>query len=148
LVLREPSGVGGEARGGTRVKVRGMGGRQSQEQSSVAPKPPGTARVQNCRTSNHETLNIFLILFIFIYFIFYFLVFRDRVSLYSPGCPGTHFVDQAGLKRRKPSASASRVLGSKVCATTPGSIFISVSRNVAIFGHTPKEGIRSYYRWL
>jgi hypothetical protein len=20
-------------------------------------------------------------------------VFRDRVSLYSPGCPGTHFVD-------------------------------------------------------
>jgi hypothetical protein len=26
------------------------------------------------------------------------LVFRDRVSLYSPGCPGTHFVDQAVLK--------------------------------------------------
>jgi hypothetical protein len=25
------------------------------------------------------------------------LVFRDRVSLYSPGCPGAHFVDQAGL---------------------------------------------------
>jgi hypothetical protein len=25
------------------------------------------------------------------------LVFRDRVSLYSPGCPGTHSVDQAGL---------------------------------------------------
>jgi hypothetical protein len=25
------------------------------------------------------------------------LVFRDRVSLYSPGCPGTHFVDQAAL---------------------------------------------------
>jgi hypothetical protein len=25
-------------------------------------------------------------------------VFQDRVSLYSPGCPGTHFVDQAGLK--------------------------------------------------
>jgi hypothetical protein len=23
--------------------------------------------------------------------------FRDRVSLCSPGCPGTHFVDQAGL---------------------------------------------------
>jgi hypothetical protein len=30
-------------------------------------------------------------------FFFLFLVFRDRVSLYSPGCPGTHFVDQAGL---------------------------------------------------
>jgi hypothetical protein len=28
----------------------------------------------------------------------FFLVFRDRVSLYSPGCPGTHFVDQAGLE--------------------------------------------------
>jgi hypothetical protein len=25
-------------------------------------------------------------------------VFRDRVSLCSPGCPGTHFVDQAGLE--------------------------------------------------
>jgi hypothetical protein len=25
-------------------------------------------------------------------------IFRDRVSLYSPGCPGTHFVDQAGLE--------------------------------------------------
>jgi hypothetical protein len=45
----------------------------------------------------------------------------DRVSLYSPGCPGTHFVDQAGLKLRNPPASASWVLGLKVCATTPGS---------------------------
>jgi hypothetical protein len=27
-------------------------------------------------------------------FVFFF---RDRVSLCSPGCPGTHFVDQAGL---------------------------------------------------
>jgi hypothetical protein len=26
------------------------------------------------------------------------LVFRDRVSLCSPGCPGTHSVDQAGLE--------------------------------------------------
>jgi hypothetical protein len=36
---------------------------------------------------------------------------RDRssrqVSLYSHGCPGTHFVDQAGLKLRNPPASAS-----------------------------------------
>jgi hypothetical protein len=51
---------------------------------------------------------------------FFFLVFRDRVSLYSPGCPGTHFVDQAGLELRDPPASASQVLGLKVCATTPG----------------------------
>jgi hypothetical protein len=26
------------------------------------------------------------------------VVFRDRISLCSPGCPGTHSVDQAGLK--------------------------------------------------
>jgi hypothetical protein len=32
---------------------------------------------------------------------------RDRVSLYNPGCPGTHFVDQAGLKLRNPLASVS-----------------------------------------
>ena len=49
---------------------------------------------------------------------FLFLVFRDRVSLCSPGCPGTHFVDQAGLELRNPPASASEVLGLKVCATT------------------------------
>jgi hypothetical protein len=48
------------------------------------------------------------------------LIFQDRVSLYSPGCPGTHFVDQAGLKLRNPPASASRVLGLKACTTTPG----------------------------
>jgi hypothetical protein len=30
---------------------------------------------------------------------------RDRVSLYSPGCPGTHSADQAGLKLRNPPAS-------------------------------------------
>jgi hypothetical protein len=51
---------------------------------------------------------------------FFFLVFRDRVSLYSPGCPGAHFVDQAGLELRNPPASASQVLGLKACATTPG----------------------------
>ena len=45
-------------------------------------------------------------------------VFRDRVSLCSSACHGTHFVDQAGL--RNPPASASGVLGLKACATTPG----------------------------
>jgi hypothetical protein len=48
----------------------------------------------------------------------FFLVFQDRVSLYSPGCPGTHSVDQAGLKLRNLPAPASQVLGLKVCATT------------------------------
>jgi hypothetical protein len=47
-----------------------------------------------------------------------FCFFRDRVSLCSPGCPGTHSVDQAGLKLRNPPASASQVLGLKACVTT------------------------------
>jgi hypothetical protein len=45
--------------------------------------------------------------------IIFFLVFGDRVSLYSSGCPGTHFVVQAGLKLKNPTASASQVLGLK-----------------------------------
>jgi hypothetical protein len=49
-----------------------------------------------------------------------FFFFQDSVSLYSPGCRGTHFVDQAGLELRNPPASASRVPGLKACATTPG----------------------------
>jgi hypothetical protein len=53
-----------------------------------------------------------------VFFFFFCLLFRDRVSLCSPGCPGTHFVDQAGLELRNPPASASQVLGLKGCATT------------------------------
>jgi hypothetical protein len=44
---------------------------------------------------------------------FFFFGFQDRVSLYSPGCPGTHFVDQAGLELRNTHASDSQVLGLK-----------------------------------
>jgi hypothetical protein len=51
----------------------------------------------------------------FFFFFFFFLVFRDRVSLYSPVYPGTHTVDQAVLKVRNPPASASQVLGLKAC---------------------------------
>jgi hypothetical protein len=58
--------------------------------------------------------------FVFVFLLLLFFVFRDRVSLYSPGCPATHFVDQAGLKIRNPPASASQVLGLKACATMPG----------------------------
>jgi hypothetical protein len=55
----------------------------------------------------------------------FFFFFRDRVSLYSPGCPGTRSVDQAGLEPRNLPACVSQVLGLKVCATTaPQSIFI------------------------
>ncbi|GAB1301949.1 Ppfia1 protein [Apodemus speciosus] len=35
----------------------------------------------------------------------------SKVSLYSPGCPGTHSVDQAGLELRDPPASASPSAG-------------------------------------
>jgi hypothetical protein len=80
----------------------------------------------------------------FNYVVFFFVclfvfVFPDRVSLYSPGCPGTHFVDQAGLKLRILPASASRVLGLKVCATMPGmllfSFIIICKYTVAVFRH-------------
>jgi hypothetical protein len=46
------------------------------------------------------------------------VVFQDRVSLCSPGCLGTHSVDQVGLEPRDSPASASQVLELKECATT------------------------------
>jgi hypothetical protein len=53
---------------------------------------------------------------LFVLFLFVCLfVFQDRVSLCSPGFPGTHFVDQLGLELRNLPASASRVLGLKAC---------------------------------
>jgi hypothetical protein len=63
-----------------------------------------------------KTQRLFLLLFIYLFN----LLFLDRVSLCSPGCPGTHSVDQAGLELRNPpaSVSASQVLGLKACATT------------------------------
>jgi hypothetical protein len=42
--------------------------------------------------------------FVFV-FLFVCLFFRDRVSLCSPDCPGTHSVDQAGLELRNPLSS-------------------------------------------
>jgi hypothetical protein len=60
-------------------------------------------------------------------------VFRDRVSLCSPGCPGTHSVDQAGLELRNLPASASQVLGLKACATMPGSFRILKKHDVIQF---------------
>jgi hypothetical protein len=56
----------------------------------------------------------------YILFLFVF-VFGDRVSLCSPGCPGTHSEDQAGFELRNLPASASQVLGLKACTITPGS---------------------------
>ena len=53
--------------------------------------------------------------FVFVAFV---CVFPDKVSLWSLGCPGTRSVDQAGLKSKDPLASAPKVLGLKVSATT------------------------------
>jgi hypothetical protein len=70
---------------------------------------------------------IYIYIYIHIYYIFvlffsflFFCFSQDRVSLCSPGCPGTHFVDQAGLELRNPPASAFQVLGLKECVTMPG----------------------------
>ena len=65
-----------------------------------------------------EITIFFFFLFFFLFCLFVCLFFRDRVSLDSSGCPGTHFVEQAGLEVRNPPASASHVLGLKACATT------------------------------
>jgi hypothetical protein len=67
--------------------------------------------------------------------------------MYSPGYPGTHSVDQAGLELRNPPASASQVLGLKACATTTRLIvfcflvffkglFIIYEYTLAVFRHT------------
>ena len=56
---------------------------------------------------------LFVFVLFCLFFCFVFLVFRDRVSLYSPGCPGPHFVDQAGLELRNPPACACQLIGLK-----------------------------------
>jgi hypothetical protein len=43
---------------------------------------------------------VYVYICIYIYIHFFFGLFQDRVPLYSPGCPGTHFVEQAGLELR------------------------------------------------
>jgi hypothetical protein len=60
----------------------------------------------------------FGLVFCFVFAFVFVFVSRDRVSLYSPGCPGTHFVDQAGLELRNLPASASQVLGLKTTTNT------------------------------
>jgi hypothetical protein len=72
---------------------------------------------------------LFCFCFCFVFFVvvlFCFVLFRDRVTLYSSGCPETHFVDQADLELRNLLASASQGLGLKVCATTTQLLFFSI----------------------
>jgi hypothetical protein len=67
-----------------------------------------------------------MLLLLLFFMFFCFFVYRDKVSLGSPGCPGTHSVDQASPELRNPpaSASASQVLGLKACATTDQPVYI------------------------
>jgi hypothetical protein len=65
------------------------------------------------------------LLFCFLFLFLFVCLFQDRVSLCSPGCPETHFVDHAGLELRNLPASASWVLGLKACAMMPGYYFDS-----------------------
>jgi hypothetical protein len=87
---------------------------------------------------------LFVCLFVFV---FLFFVFRDRVSLCSPGYPGTHSVDQASLELRNLPASASQVLGLKASATMPGMGARSLSRSphprAPTELHFPVFGLRS-----
>jgi hypothetical protein len=71
---------------------------------------------QRCLRNMRFKGKFFVCLFFFFCFLF---LFFETVSLYSSGCPGTHFVDQAGLELRNSPASASPVLGLKACTTTP-----------------------------
>jgi hypothetical protein len=61
----------------------------------------------------------FLFVFVFVFFfVCLFCFFETGFPLCSPGCPGTHSVDQAGFEIRNLPASASQVLGLKACTTT------------------------------
>jgi hypothetical protein len=53
---------------------------------------------------------------LFVCFCLFCFVFQGMVSLCSPGCPGTHSVEQAVLEIRNLPASASQVLVLKACA--------------------------------
>jgi hypothetical protein len=81
---------------------------------AIGPSGEGTGPLWSYSCLTHRRPYYYLFCFVLVWF----LVFRDRVSLYSPGCPGTYSVDQAILELRNLPASASQVLGLKSCATT------------------------------
>jgi hypothetical protein len=54
------------------------------------------------------TISVLHLYFVYLLIIInLFLIFHDRVSLYSPGCPVTHSVEQTGLKNRDAPVPAS-----------------------------------------
>jgi hypothetical protein len=88
----------------------------------------------NYHTKSWVEIKHFLFFFLFSFpylfiYLFIYLVFRDTVSLCSPGCPGTHFVDQAGLKLRNSPASASASL--PLCLS--GSLALWLSGSLALW---------------
>jgi hypothetical protein len=75
----------------------------------IEKAPASVKTVDYCDTPTHTLFadDQCPMLLLQINFFFSFLVFRGRVSLYSPGCLGTHSVDEASLKLRNSPASAS-----------------------------------------
>jgi hypothetical protein len=63
-------------------------------------------------------VRFFCLFVLWVIFCFDLICFFETVSLCSPGCPGTHSVDQAGLELRNLPVSASQVLGLKAGDTT------------------------------
>jgi hypothetical protein len=61
------------------------------------------------------------------------------LSLCSPGCPGTHSVDQAGLELRNPPASAYQVLGLKACTTIARQNFFFQSLRLSEDRHRDRQ---------
>jgi hypothetical protein len=80
------------------------------------------------------------------FFVVVVFVFQDRVSLYSPGCPGTHFVDQAGLELRHLPASASQVLVLKACTIMPSMSYLILKNSVILV--TTKKFRRFTYGYI
>lgn len=72
-------------------------------------------------------------------FSFSFCLFGERVFLCSPGHSDTNFVEQAGLQPKVLPASASQILGLKVCASTLQACFwmCGFSAQLMLWTHSP-----------
>jgi hypothetical protein len=89
----------------------------------VSPQEKRSLSITMSKTQCKMELGVCFVLFV-LFFVFCFLlllflvfgvlVFRDRVSLYSPGCPGTHFVDQTGLELRNLPAVCAHLVISRL----------------------------------
>jgi hypothetical protein len=63
-----------------------------------------------------------------------FCFFQDRVSLCSPGCPGTHSVDQAGLELRNLPACLPSAGIKGVCHHSPirGKVLMVIKNDITL----------------